>query len=52
MRLTQEWPHRPGDVDLCFRASLRPQLDLWLVVWFGSFVFKGLNILKISKGLT
>ena len=30
MRLTQEQLNRPRDVDLRFRASLRPQLALWL----------------------
>jgi hypothetical protein len=26
MRSTQEWPYRPRDVDLRFRAGLRPQI--------------------------
>jgi hypothetical protein len=31
MRLTQEWLNRATDVDLRFRASLSPQLALWVV---------------------
>jgi hypothetical protein len=31
MRSTQEWPYRPRDVDLRFRAGLHPHIFGWLV---------------------
>jgi hypothetical protein len=33
MRKTQEWLYRPRDVDLPFRAGLRPQIFDWSVGW-------------------
>jgi len=37
MQLTQVCLNRPREGNLCFRASLRPHLALWLVVWTGRF---------------
>jgi len=40
MRSAQEWLNRPRDVDLRFRANIRPQIFGWLVGWLVGRIYK------------